>query len=144
MESRKSPEDETVLVAGAGVAGICAALQSARSGARTLLIERSGVNGGTMVLSGIACPGLFFDWHGRQIISGIGWELVDECVTLCGDTLPDFTRYRPEDFWRFQIPVDPVVFSALCDEKLRQAGVTVQYHAGRAAPGWRALGRGPL
>lgn len=131
-------------MAGAGVAGICAALQSARSGARTLLIERSGVNGGTMVLSGIACPGLFFDWHGRQIISGIGWELVDECVTLCGDTLPDFTRYRPEDFWRFQIPVDPVVFSALCDEKLRQAGVTVQYHAGRAAPGWRALGRGPL
>lgn len=142
-ESGNSFPENTVLVVGAGVSGVCAALQCARSGVRCLLIERSGINGGTLALSGIASPGLFFDWKGRQVIAGIGWELVHECVETCGDTLPAFTRYRAEDFWRFEIPVDPVVFTALCDEKLLAEGVEVRYHtmlAGlqRQGNSWRA------
>ena len=142
-ESGNSFPENAVLVVGAGVSGVCAALQCARSGVRCLLIERSGINGGTLALSGIASPGLFFDGKGRQVIAGIGWELVHECVETCGDTLPEFTRYRAEDFWRFEIPVDPVVFTALCDEKLLAEGVEVRYHtmlAGlqRQGNSWRA------
>ena len=37
-----------VAVCGGGIAGVCAAISSARAGARTLLIERSGSLGGTL------------------------------------------------------------------------------------------------
>ncbi len=121
-------ETPQVVVVGAGVAGCCAAMQSARLGACTILIERSGICGGTLSLAGIACPGLFFDENGRQIIGGIGWELVKECVETCGDTLPDFKAYSPKTFWHYEIPVDPVVFTALCDERMQKAGVEIHYH----------------
>ena len=119
---------QRIIVVGAGVAGCCAALQAARLGVSTTLIERSGVCGGTLSLSGIANPGLFFDERGRQIIAGIGWELVKESVDLCGDSLPDFTAYTPKTFWHFEIPVDPVVFTALCDAKMQECGVDLHYH----------------
>ena len=117
-----------IVVVGAGVAGCCAAIQAARLGVHVVLIERSGVCGGTLSLSGIANPGLFFDENGRQIIGGIGWELVKECVEICGDTMPDFNAYTPDTFWHFEIPIDPVVFTALCDAKMQECGVEIHYH----------------
>ena len=42
-------------------------------------------------------PGLFDAW-GKQIIAGIGWELVKECVALDGGTLPDFSSV-PQRHW---------------------------------------------
>jgi len=64
-----------VLVIGGGPAGVVAAIQSSRGGARTLLVEKIARLGGTTVNAGINRPGLFHAW-GRQIIRGIGWELV--------------------------------------------------------------------
>lgn len=52
-----------VIVAGAGAAGICAAIESARSGASTLIVERYGCVGGNLTngyvgpLLGSVCPG---------------------------------------------------------------------------------------
>lgn len=40
--------DFDVAVCGGGIAGVCAAISSARSGAKTILIERSGSLGGTL------------------------------------------------------------------------------------------------
>ena len=37
-----------VVVAGGGPAGVCAAVSAARQGAKTLLIERFGILGGTV------------------------------------------------------------------------------------------------
>ena len=64
-----------VIVAGGGTAGVVAAIQSARAGARTLLIEKNAMLGGTMTVGGINAPAHFCAW-GQQIISGIGWELM--------------------------------------------------------------------
>jgi len=84
-----------VLVVGGGTAGTIAAIQAARAGARTVLVERSGQLGGTMTTGGVSFPGLFHAW-GKQIIAGIGWELVSESVALDGGKLPDFaTPPRP-------------------------------------------------
>ncbi|WP_217919935.1 FAD-dependent oxidoreductase [Actinomadura sp. BRA 177] len=41
-----------VVVVGFGIAGGCAALEAARSGARVLLLERAAVHGGTSSMSG--------------------------------------------------------------------------------------------
>ena len=64
-----------VLVVGGGTAGTIAAIQAARAGARTLLVERGAQLGGMTTTGGVSFPGLFDAW-GKQIIAGIGWELV--------------------------------------------------------------------
>ena len=53
--SRQVPRwdyDSDVIVLGFGAAGACAALEAARAGARVLLVECAGGNGGTSALSG--------------------------------------------------------------------------------------------
>lgn len=128
ISASANTSQKTVIVIGAGVAGCCAAIQAARSSAKCILIEKNGINGGTLSMGGIACPGLFFAWEGRQVIGGIGWELVSETLNICGDAMPDFRRYNPNLFWHYQIPVNPVIFTALCDRKFRECGVEVHYH----------------
>ena len=83
--------DTDVLIVGGGTAGAIAAIQAARAGARTAVLERGPQLGGTLTTGGVAFPGLFHAW-GRQIIAGIGWELVTRAVELDGGTLPDFSR----------------------------------------------------
>jgi hypothetical protein len=63
----------------------------AAPGASVLLVERGSQLGGTMTTGGVAFPGLFDAW-GKQIIAGIGWELVKESVELDGGTFPDFRQ----------------------------------------------------
>ena len=75
-------EHYDIIIIGGGVAGLCAAIQAARGGARTLLVEKNGMPGGTMTMSDVAVPGLFGAW-GRQIIAGIG---------LLGDKVQDFLK----------------------------------------------------
>ena len=118
----------SVCVIGAGVAGCCAAIQAARSKVECLLVEKNGIPGGTLTIGGVACPGLFHAWNGKQVISGIGWELVEETVKLTGGKTPDFSAFDMEHFWHYQVPVNPVVFAALCDRKFKESGVDVRYH----------------
>ena len=130
-----------VCVIGAGVSGCCAAIQAARSGAECLLIEKSGLPGGTLSMGGVAIPGLFHAWGGRQVISGIGWELVSESVRIAGTEMPDFSAFDMNYFWHYQVPVNAVVFTALCDRKFQECGVDVRYHTmvgkvERSASGW--------
>ena len=58
-------ESFDVLVVGAGAAGITAALQAARAGAAVCLVEKNGIPGGTMTVSGIHYPGIFNAWAVR-------------------------------------------------------------------------------
>ena len=121
-------ESFDIIVVGGGTAGVVAAIQSGRTGMRTLLVEKNGLPGGTMTAAGIAYPGLFFAW-GHQIIAGIGWELVSEAAAESGLPLPDFSSWTGTSrFWRYQVQLNPVVYSSLCDEKLMGSGVEVLYH----------------
>ena len=65
-----------------------AAIQAARIGAKTLLVEHGSQLGGTMTVGGVAFPGLFHAW-GKQVIGGIGWDLVRQTVELDGGRLPE-------------------------------------------------------
>jgi hypothetical protein len=115
-----------VLVVGGGTAGTIAAIQAARAGAKTLLVERGPQLGGTMTTAGVAFPGLFDAW-GKQIIAGIGWELVRESVELDGGTLPDFSQV-PQRHWMNQVKVNQYLYPLLAEEKCAQAGVEIAYY----------------
>lgn len=78
---------DTVVIGG-GPSGVPATVQTARLGARTLLVEKNAGLGGTTTSANVAFPGLFHAW-GEQVIGGIGWELVCRTVELSGEELPD-------------------------------------------------------
>ena len=118
--------DYDVIVIGGGTAGVIAATQSARAGARTLLVEKNGILGGTITAAGVSFPGLFYAW-GRQVIAGIGWELVTQCINETGLSLPNFSELgRPH--WTYHVRVDPFVYAALCFQAVTDAGCELLLH----------------
>jgi hypothetical protein len=68
-----------VAIAGGGIAGALAACAAARTGARTLLVERLGHVGGTLV-SCLVGPMMTFHCKDEQIIRGLPGELVERLV----------------------------------------------------------------
>lgn len=117
-----------VLVVGGGTAGTIAAIQAARAGAKTRLVEMGSQLGGTTTTGGVNYPGLFHAW-GRQIIAGIGWELVVKAVELDSGVLPDFaTPYPPGRHWKHQVRVNGQLYAALAEEACLTAGVTLHYY----------------
>ena len=113
-------EHYDIIIIGGGVAGICAAIQAARGGARTLLVEKNGMPGGTMTMADVAVPGLF-GACGRQIIAGIGWELIRQTLETEGRPLPDFSLPMTQRHWHYQIDVNPLLFAALAERALLDA-----------------------
>lgn len=126
--------DETcdVAVVGGGAAGIAAAAQSARAGAKTILIEQGFQVGGNMTSGGVNFPGLFHAW-GKQVISGVAWEIVTNTVALGNETLPDFSQPTGRQHWKHQIIIQIPLFVALAEETLQHAGVSIHYHAAPTA-----------
>jgi len=137
-----------VLVVGGGTAGTVAAIQAARIGAKTLLVEHGSQLGGTMTVGGVAFPGLFHAW-GKQVIGGIGWDLVRQTVELDGGRLPDFaTPAPPGRHWVHQVLINPFLYAVLAEEACRLAGVEVCYYEFPVAAqpgqnGWRVEVFGP-
>jgi choline dehydrogenase-like flavoprotein len=120
-----------VIVVGGGPAGSVAAIQAARLGARCLLVEKNGMLGGTTTSAGITVPGLFHAW-GRQVIAGIGWELVSRAVRVAGGALPDFTDYHRAPN-KLQVRVNGPIYAALLDEAVVTAGAALLLHTTLAA-----------
>ena len=115
-----------VLVVGGGTAGAIAAIQAGRAGAKTLIVERGSQLGGTTTTGGVAFPGLFDAW-GKQIIAGIGWELVRESVELDQGKLPNFAKV-PQRHWQNQVYTNQFLYAILAEEKCKQAGVEIAYY----------------
>jgi glycine/D-amino acid oxidase-like deaminating enzyme len=115
-----------ILVIGGGTAGTVAAIQAGRAGARTILIESGSQLGGTTTTAGVTFPGIFHAW-GKQIIGGIGWEIVTDCVKLNGDKLPDFS-IPPSSHWKHQVSVNGFLYTLLAEEKCIDAGVDIRYY----------------
>jgi hypothetical protein len=116
-----------ILVVGGGTAGTIAAIQAARAGCSTILVENGSQLGGTTTTGGVSFPGLFHAW-GNQVISGIGWELVSETVSLNDGQLPDFSIPTGRQHWRHQVRVNPFIYVLLAEEKCIQAGVQIRYY----------------
>ncbi len=118
-----------VAVVGAGVAGVAAALQCARSGLRTALVEK------TVLLGGLATTGLvniylpLCDGLGRQVIFGIAEELLWASLRYGPGAVPAIwtgDAPRPDTgqpMPRLQAVFSPAAFALALDEVVLEAGV---------------------
>ena len=116
-----------VVVVGGGTAGCFSAIAAAKQGASVLLIEKAAQLGGTMTTAGVAFPGLFHAW-GKQIIDGPCWESIRRAAVLNGAKIPEIC-YQPQHHWQEQVPVNPLVYSAVLDQMCLESGVHVMLHA---------------
>lgn len=116
-----------ILVVGGGTAGVVAAIQAARAGRKTILVENGSQLGGTTTTGGVAYPGIFFAW-GKQVIGGIGWEMVQEAVALNDDTLPDFSIPHGRNHPRHQVRLNGQLYAMLIEEKAIEAGVQIRFY----------------
>jgi len=107
-----------VVVIGGGPTGVPAALSAARAGADTMLVEQHGWVGGQinqeMPLIG------FLDSNGKQIIRGLGDEIIKRLVALRAS--PGHIRDEHEASFT---PLDSRMFNAVSFQMFKEAGVTV-------------------
>jgi len=79
-----------VIVAGAGTAGVVAAIAAARQGARTAIIEVKGYPGGTVTEGGTALHSFYNLWKAfpgvvkRQVVRGIPQEIIERLLKVGG------------------------------------------------------------
>lgn len=121
-----------VCVCGGGVAGITAAVAAARSGAETILIEKS------FMLGGLATAGLITiylplcDGEGEQVSFGLAEELLKLSVEYGVEA-------RYPKYWfeggtkeerkkqRYEIQFNPQLFAISAEQLLRREGVKILY-----------------
>lgn len=114
-----------VVVAGAGSAGMVAAIAAARNGARTLLVERGGFLGGisTAVLDtmyAFYAPGEAQE----KVVAGMPDEVVDRVEKY------DAVLRRPNTFGSGTgITYNPETLKRIWDDLAREAGVQVLMHS---------------
>lgn len=126
-----------VLVCGAGLAGIGAAVAAARGGAKTLVVERMGFAGGFFTaIIGSAFDGFVDERTGAPVVGGIVFEMLERMGVVQPGQGPhlrynvngdlSFVEMHPER----AIPrCDPERFKRAADEILQEAGVAILYHS---------------
>lgn len=110
-----------VIVCGAGTAGAIAAIGAARTGARTLLVDRYGSVGG-MASTGMAFLGVS-DAGGRRALGGIGQELFER-LEACGAAFPD----RPDEQVASVTSAEPLTLQQILLTMLLEARVRFLLH----------------
>ncbi|MDR1224225.1 MAG: FAD-dependent oxidoreductase [Tannerella sp.] len=127
-KQRETPVIATpeVLVVGAGPAGMGAAIAAARTGAKTMIVERYGIVGGNLTVAMVNPVFTFHDIHGRQVIRGIAEEMVQRMTARrisCGH-VTDLTFDNAS-----MTPFDPEGSKSILFGMLEEAGVKILLHS---------------
>lgn len=114
-----------VVVVGGGAGGIAAAVGAARTGARTLLVERYGFMGGAATNAQVlAYCGFFLRGEtARQAVLGVGRDLLLELQALGVDIAPVVSK---SGYWI--VMLDPEATKLAFDRLARRNGVDVRLH----------------
>lgn len=115
-----------VVVAGAGSAGVAAAVSAAESGARTVLIEASGAVGGSLAWQLLEHSAGFHDVTGTPVVGGFGQRLIDLLRTAGGS--PGHIR-DDVGYTATRTPVNHAELAMAESVMLRDAGVTLVLHS---------------
>ncbi len=95
--SHAVPDGFDVLVAGADVGGVCAAVSAARAGCRVALLEAALEIGGTGVHSPVGLICSWFDASGRPINKGLYAEILPYLFDPDGRAREDIHTYREDE-----------------------------------------------
>ncbi|WP_028035360.1 FAD-dependent oxidoreductase [Chelativorans sp. J32] len=121
----KTVEKYDVVVVGAGAGGIAAAVGAARTGARTLLVERYGFMGGAVTNAQVLAYCGFFarGETPRQMVLGIGQDLLLELRALGIDIAPIVSK---SGYWI--IMLDPEAAKLGFDRLACRNDVNIRLH----------------
>ncbi len=119
-----------VVVAGAGTAGVVAAIAAARQGASTVLIEAKGYPGGTVTEGGTALHSFYNLWKAfpavarRQVVRGIPQEIIDRLMRV-GGCSGHAEMVRGFNYDSVCTAIDTELYKLVTFEMLVEAGVFV-------------------
>ncbi|NLO49313.1 MAG: FAD-dependent oxidoreductase [Clostridiales bacterium] len=121
-----------VLVAGGGIAGIAAAMAAARNGAKVILVEREYTLGGMATLGLVTIYLPLCDGEGKQLIYGIGEELLKLSITHGAEAMYPkawLESGTPEERrqFRYLAQFNPHLFTLEAEKCLLELGVTLLY-----------------
>lgn len=120
-----------VVVVGGGAAGIAAALASAKTGAKTILIERESALGGQGVNSQVAAYCGFYT-RGQQpdkVVGGIG----DLVLTKMSEAGMDVIPHPSASTGNVSIKFDPELMKVIFDDLLQKSRASLLLHTSLVA-----------
>ncbi len=120
-------ESVDVVIAGGGTAGHIAALQAARAGVKTAVIEAGTMLGGTMTAGGVYMPNHFFSTSG-PVVLGIPWELYNKSKKIEDLPVPDYRQRRPVESPGYYSYINIPIYAAVAEKEALRAGVILHYH----------------
>jgi hypothetical protein len=114
-----------VVVCGGGVSGSVAAVAAARSGARTLLLEKHAFLGGSLTAMGVGPMMTFHNPAGEQVVRGVAQEVVDRLIAMGASPghIEDTTTYCSH-----VTPFDSEGMKQVLEDMVLDAGGTLLYH----------------
>ena len=120
-------ETVDVLVAGGGTAGHVAAIQAARAGVTTAVIEAGTMLGGAMTSGGVNMPNHFSSKH-QPVVRGIPWELFTKSKKTEGLPIPDYRQRRPVETPGYYSYINIPIYAAIAEAEAIKAGIILHYH----------------
>ncbi len=119
-----------VVIAGGGTAGVVAALAAARQGVSTMLIEKKGYPGGTVVEGGTALHSFYNLWKAfegvkkRQVVQGIPQQIIDRLMQV-GACSGHAEMSKGYNYDSVCTSIDTEMYKLVTFEMLQEAGVFV-------------------
>ncbi len=119
-----------VIVCGGGVAGVAAAVSSAKNGLSTLLLEKSNILGGlgTLGLINLFVP--MCNGRGKQIIFGLAEKWLRMSAELGWDTIPeDWKNGEPQKATeqRYVQRYSPAIFAYQLTDEIKKSGADILF-----------------
>jgi flavin-dependent dehydrogenase len=110
--------------------GVVAALEAARQGAKTMLIERKGYTSGTVTEGGTALHSFYNLWKAfpgvkkRQVVQGIPQQIID-CLMAVGACSGHAEMVRGYDYDSVCTAIDTELYKLVTMQMLDEAGVFI-------------------